>query len=211
MRIDLGDLRRHYASLPDGELLALNREDLTDAGQTVYDEEMARRGLIAGSEPEEEEFEGEETEAAEEDFEELPDDDTEAPAWLEDGAAACSFVAYPGSSAADRASQSRHVLRAAGIPCYLTVTQEQSDEQSRDVFHVMVPGAFALHATSILDRDLFNEEHESEWRGHFEALSDEDLQALDPKIFTAGLLDRVARMKRVYAEEMSARKLKARG
>jgi len=34
--------------------------------------------------------------------------------------------------------------------------------------------------------------------------------ALDPEIFCAGMLDRVTRMKKVYAMEMAKRKLKAR-
>jgi pimeloyl-ACP methyl ester carboxylesterase len=45
VKITAEDLRRHYASLPDAELLALNRDDLTDFARPCYDREMARRGL----------------------------------------------------------------------------------------------------------------------------------------------------------------------
>jgi hypothetical protein len=65
-----------------------------------------------------------------------------------------------------------------------------------------------LHASAVLDRDLFNATHEEEWQRHFEEISDDDLLALRPEIFTAGLLDRVARMKRVYAAEVAKRGLK---
>ena len=64
---------------------------------------------------------------------------------------------------------------------------------------------------ALVDRDLFNDEFEADWRAHLEALANEDLLSLDPRIFCAGFLDRVARMKRAYADEMAARKLKARG
>ena len=32
----------------------------------------------------------------------------------------------------------------------------------------MAPGRLALHATSVLDREMFNEEKEEAWRNHFE-------------------------------------------
>jgi hypothetical protein len=213
MRIDPRDLRRHYDSLPDGELLALNRDDLTPAAQAVYDEAMADRGLLDGpaTEAVEEPEEGEEVSGEFEEFEDFTEEDEgPEPEWMEDAATACAFVIHPGSSEAEKASHARSVLRAAGIPSRVSVTPEESEQsRPRDVVSVMVPGALALHATSILDRDMFNEEHDMEWRTHMEALSDDDIVRLDPRIFCAGLLDRVARMKRAYAEEIAARKLKA--
>jgi len=74
----------------------------------------------------------------------------------------------------------------------------------------MAPVALALHAASMLDRDFLNEEFETEWRAQLNMLPDEDLLALDPAIFCAGLLDRVSRMRKAYAEEMSKRELKPR-
>jgi hypothetical protein len=44
-------------------------------------------------------------------------------------------------------------------------------------------------------------------RTHFETLSDEDLSALDPTVFCAGLEDRVARLREAYAEEIARRGL----
>lgn len=212
MRIDARDVRRHYESLSDGEILALNRDELTDVAQSVYDEELVRRGLADAEPPETSEFADDEL-AAEAQDDSGTDDDGQ-PDWLEDAACACSFSVYPGSPAADRGAQARSTLRAAGIPCHITLTREEpadDNTEARQVINVMVPGALALHATSILDRDLFNDEFEADWRAHLEALANEDLLSLDPRIFCAGFLDRVARMKRAYADEMAARKLKARG
>jgi hypothetical protein len=41
-------------------------------------------------------------------------------------------------------------------------------------------------------------------------MPDNHLSALDPKIFCAGMLDRLERIKKAYAEEMARRKLKVR-
>ncbi len=70
----------------------------------------------------------------------------------------------------------------------------------------MVPGALNLHATSVLDRDLFNADQEENWRTHLEALSDEELAKLSPQVFCAGLLDRAARLKKAYEDEVTRRK-----
>jgi hypothetical protein len=62
----------------------------------------------------------------------------------------------------------------------------------------MVPAAFSLKASSVLDRHLFNPELEETWRTHFDELSDEELRRLNSDDLCAGLLDRAARLKRVY-------------
>jgi hypothetical protein len=69
----------------------------------------------------------------------------------------------------------------------------------------MVPGALSLKATSVLDRDLFNEELEETWRTHFDELSDQELRDLHADDLCAGLLDRAARLKRVYEEALVRR------
>jgi hypothetical protein len=65
-----------------------------------------------------------------------------------------------------------------------------------------------MHATSIADRDLLNDEYEAEWRTHLESLSDKELMTLDPDIFCAGMLDRVARITKSYKNEMERRNIK---
>jgi hypothetical protein len=42
---NLSDVRKHVALLSDEALLEVNREDLTEAAQGIYEEEVARRGL----------------------------------------------------------------------------------------------------------------------------------------------------------------------
>ena len=45
MRIDLEDLRRHYAELSDEELEEIEAADLTEAARAVFQAEFARRLL----------------------------------------------------------------------------------------------------------------------------------------------------------------------
>ena len=199
MQINLDDLREHYQSLTDDELIEIERSDLTEAAQRCYDEEVARRGLHNGEEP-----------APQPELEEEPEPlDTDAdPDWLQDAAIACSYTSVPGGTAATDADHARDVLQEAGIPCQISVTE--SDPNNVDgprfpEFRVMVPGALNLKATSVLDKEIFNEGLETEWRSHFEALTDAQLRALTPDVICAGLADRVARLKRAYNDELARR------
>ena len=101
-------------------------------------------------------------------------------------------------------------LQAAEIPCWITETEEEADAHTppRKTLSVMVPGALIMHATSIVDRDVFNDEYEFEWRTHLESLSDKEFSTLDPKLICAGMLDRVARITKSYTAEMKRRDLK---
>ena len=211
MQIDRRELDRHYASLNDEELLSLKRDDLTATAQPIYDLEIARRGLdqIHVSK-----MEGEETEASFGEHDKRIEDGNSDPDWHHDGVLACAFEDIEGHDAAERASKAQTTLKAAGIPSHLRVTREldaRGEPNNFDTLEVLVPVGLMLHAASILDRDCFNDYVESDWRDQLKILSDKDLLALDPEIFCAGMLDRVTRMKKVYAEEMAKRKLKARG
>jgi hypothetical protein len=207
MRIDSEDLRRHYALLPDEALTALERSELTDAAKAIYDEEVARRALAheAGTD-----VLGWSEEDAGED---LDSDVTSTPDWLDDAACACAFTMRSAKSDVPIATEARAVLKAAGIPFHVMLSEEeppQADPTPQYSLRVLVPGGLALHATSVLDRDIFNEEQEGEWRATLESLADDELLRLDPNIFCAGLLDRVARLKTAYKQEMERRKLKPR-
>ena len=46
MKVTAQDLQRHYAGLPDEQLLMLNRDDLTDLARPCYDAELKQRGLL---------------------------------------------------------------------------------------------------------------------------------------------------------------------
>ena len=204
MRIDPQDLRRHYASLSDGEFGALDRNDLVEVAQKIYDEERARRVAARAQNAADASEADEDVVEAEEEW-----DSETAPPWLPDAVSAYSFEMHRHHQDASDIAQVRAVLRAAGIPCYLVT--EQTEREDVDVCSLMVPGALSLHATSVLDRDIFNEQQEEIWRSQLEALSDTDLGALNPRIFCAGFLDRAARLQRAYEEEMGRRNLKAKG
>lgn len=208
MPIDLDHLRRHYASLSNQGLLAIDRSELVDAAQKCYDDEIARRKL-ARAESKDDAYDDQEPDSGA-DFETSLEDEDESPGWLEDAACATSFLGMPGSYAAEEAATARDALKAAGIPCSIVVRDVAPDASSPSTvpeYQIMVPGALSLHATAILDRDVFNPRIEEEWRTHFQELSDDQLRALHPEVFCAGLLDRVQRLENVYHDEMQRRGL----
>ncbi len=201
MQIDRRELGRHYASFSDEELLSLDRDELTETAQTIYDLEIKRRGLSEKPlDPDEPEVFAGST-------------DDPAPDWLQDSVLVCSFAASHGDAAVEKAARAQAVLQAAGIPSQIEVMRAESGDESSagKELNVMVPLALALHATSVLDRDLLNEEYEAEWRTHLKMLSEKDLSLLNPEIFCAGLQDRLTRIKKAYTEEIAARKTQAQG
>jgi len=200
LQIDLQRLRGHYAGLSDEELLALRRDDLTDAAQKCYDEELERRGL-----PEAEEGEMAPSGA---DYEETPFDAAVDPDWLQEAVCACSFESYAGGSAASDAENARAVLQEGGIPCQISTAEIAAaggDRPAQHAYRVMVPGPLNLKAASILDKEVFNPQLESDWRLHFESLTDGELGELNPDVICAGLFDRIVRLKRVYNDEITRR------
>jgi hypothetical protein len=189
MSIDPNQYRRHYDSLSDEALLEINPNDLNDEAQACHAEEIERRGLTSNT-------------AA-------PDADEESPEWLDEAACACTFAGYQGDNSAAEAETAREILVNAGIPCFITTREAETPAGSRTHYDysVMVPGALNLQATSLLDRAIFNVQLEDDWRIHFEALSDDQLNALSPEVICAGLRDRVTRLERVYQEELEKRRL----
>ncbi len=207
MQINLDDLRDHYRSLTDDELLEIRRDELTEAAQQCYDEELEDRGLAEAETP---------AGDAESEYVEHPSGEfTEEEAdWLADAACACSFVTQPGGTAAEDAGNAREALEDAGIPCQVSVVEiaaATSDQPPQHEYRVMVPGALNLKATSILDKEIFNPQLESDWRTHFQELTDEQLRALTPDVICAGLADRMARLKRAYSDELARRATRSSG
>ena len=199
MQINLDDLRDHYRSLTDDELFEIQRDELTEAAQRCYDEELAQRGL---AEPEMSE------DAEPELVGESPTVFTEQDAdWLADAACACSFVTQPGGTAAEDAGNARDALTEAGVPCQISVVEVAAsrDQPPQHEYRVMVPGALNLKATSILDKEVFNPQLEADWRTHFQELTDDQLRALTPDVICAGLADRITRLKRAYNDELARR------
>jgi hypothetical protein len=195
MEIDPQYLRLHYASLSDETLLATDRGELVDVAQKVLDEEFARRKLRRSAE----QAVGYEPALG------------ERPAWFEDAAEVFSRDSLPGQLPAAEVEEARVVLEAAGIPAYIDVQKIQDEESSGPVLthyiRVVVPGGLNLQAASVLDRDIFNAEFEGVWRTHLEALSDDDVRAMNPRAVFCGLYDRIERVARAYEEEMTRRGL----
>jgi hypothetical protein len=196
VQIDPESLRRHYSSLSDEELLALNRIDLIEMAQKCWDEEVERRGLD----------ELQELDAASDDekTEAVFDGDVDA-AWLHEAVCACSFV---GDSGGSLSSDAVKVLDDVGIPCEVTTVEISSSldrHRAEYEYRVMVPAPLNLKATSILDKEIFNPQLEADWRRHFQSLTDRELGELNPSVICAGLVDRIARLKRAYNDEVTRR------
>lgn len=208
MQVDPEYLRQHYASLSDEALLEIDRAELVEIAQGCLDYEIRQRGLDSG---------GEALLVADEKLEtdNEPSGDGDIPGWLEEGAEVYSAVVRRGAiDAPDAMVDARDVLEAAGIPCHLDMCEEQPPaDRSPEPTHrwrLTVPGQFAFRATSVLDRDIFNADFEAAWRTHLEALSDQEVRAMNPQLVFCGLFDRMERVTRAYREELSRRGLKSK-
>jgi hypothetical protein len=208
MQVDRGELGEHFASLSDEELLDLKRDDLTEEAQGIYDLEISSRRLKKASATKRM-IENTEASFYKRDY--GGDNETVDPDWHHDGTVVCAIVDTPGSHSEESVSKAQTSLQAVGIPSHLRARRELDASGIRDPYdtmEVLVPVRCAMHAASILDRDVFNDEFETYWRDHLSMLSNEDLLMLDPDIFCAGLIDKLSRMKRVYAQELTKRELK---
>jgi hypothetical protein len=177
-------------------LLEIDPASLTDAARACYESEFAKRDLSPDDVP------LPAGPGLEADFDVEPD-------WIEYAACPCSFTAVPGSNHAHDAEHAREVLRAAGIPCHLSVASPDPRPEPVhhfDEYRALVPASLNLKAISVLDKEIFNADLEADWRAHFTELSDEELRALNPEIICAGLLDRVERLRRAYTDEIARRR-----
>ena len=194
MQLDTEFLRQHYAAMPDEELREINRQDLVEAARQIYDDEIAGRKAAAPAPvrrpaaPKEEKVEVD---------------------WLDDAAEAYSSYARPGTTDPSEGSvDARDALEAAGIPCHLELVEEPEQEDRMQFrWRVLVPGKLIHRATSVIDRDIFNVEFETQWKAHLELLSDEELKVMDPQYAFCGLYDRLERINRAYDEELQRRGL----
>jgi hypothetical protein len=221
MQFDPEDLRQYYASLSDEALLAVDRADLVEMAQTIFDLEVGRRKLV----PPPDTRHGQPTiprqpdplDAEAEDDEAEVDGEThgagEKPGWLDEAAEVRSYAVRSAMvQAPDAAVDAQDALEAAGIPCYLDLC-EIPPEKSLSPFgthrwRLMAPGKLYMRATSVVERENDNPEFEAAWETYLEALSDAELRAMNPQVAFCGLFDRIARVHRVYDEELARRKLK---
>jgi len=201
MQVDPGYLQRHYASLSDEALLDINPDDLVDTARACFEAEFRERQLNRQVE----------LYADEGPLVEIAEGDDE-PGWLEDGVEIYSGVIRAGAAAAPDADHFRTTLEAAGIPCHLEIHEEEPAEpvasEATHRWRLVVPGKLNLQATGILQRDVFNEEMEAGWRAHLEALTDEEISAVNPHTEFCGLFDQIDRVTRAFKEELSRRGLR---
>jgi len=199
MPIDVEHLRQHYASLSDEEFDKLDRNDLTAVAQKCYDNELARRSLRRSNE---------EISETARDRKTPPDEPVEFPD--EEPFVACAFREDGGLDSAQSASEASAALQASGIPARIELREVEEEIPSRpqwNEYQVVVPNGLSLEAASILDRDFFNIRIESDWKTHLESLSDEQLLRLNADTICEGFLDRAARLKKAYNQEVRRRKL----
>jgi hypothetical protein len=201
--IDPEDLRKHYASLSDDEILQLGRDDLTPMAQKIFDAEVRRRGL---------DIEEAADNDADTDTQSLPffrsAEEAEDDEGFSDKTFAVTTFSGTGSGPAE-AADARDALLAAGIPC--EVVEHEIDPSEEPLpspykeYRVMVPDALSLQAASVLDTAIFNGRLEADWKTQLESLSDEELSALNVDSLCAGLLDRVDRLRKLYKNEIARR------
>jgi hypothetical protein len=201
MPVDLEYLRHHYASLSDEALRDINRAELVKEAQKIYDDELGLRKPIAPRV----------VERAETPSLPKPHFAGGKPDWLDDAAEVFSHGNFAGSYPAHDVWGARAALEAAGIPCYLELIEDPAESSSpaRKRWRAMVPGTFGLHAASVIERDMFNDEFEAVWKSHLATLTDEELKAVTPEAAFSGLFDRVERVKRAYAEEFARRGMRS--
>jgi hypothetical protein len=208
MQPDPEYLRQHYASLSDEALLELDRADLVEMAQPLYDREMAQRGLAsAAEEPQDDGAADSPSTDFEISYERASSEDR--PDWLEDASVAISYNVYPGSTGPPPASDAFEALRTAGIPCCLDLIEtppESAPVEPKGQWRVMVPAKFSFRASNILNKQIFNADFEESWKAHLEELSDDDLAEMSPREALCGLFDQIERATRVYNEELARRR-----
>ena len=198
MRIDPQEFAQHYASMSDEQLLDINPAELSEIARPIYQAEIDKRGLAQQEDQVVEEvtdliYEGEDPE--------------HAPDWLDNAAVACAFPTRS-PDADEPASNAHGALEAAGIPCHVVLIKEDPQRpgaQPHYEFRVLVPGALLWHATSVLDRDLFNQDQDEEFRAFLAGLDEEEFQMIDPNLICAGLQNRIDRLRQAYADERAQR------
>jgi hypothetical protein len=213
MRADPEHLRRHYSTLSDEALLAIDRAELIEMAQRYYDAELEKRSLA----PSIEAHYSKSSSAAETDVDLPPDldfepgapDDEHQPEWVAEAAEAYSVVEDHSGRAEQRLADARQVLGAAHIPCCVELV-ELSEEEKRPVlathrYRLLVPASLSWRAMSTLERDLANPDFEQAWRAQLQACSDRDLPSMRPQIVFCHLFDQVERMTRAFEEEVARR------
>ncbi len=154
MRVDPEEFRRRFEDLSDDALLEINRDELVDVAQELYDAELERRGLL-------EEAESEESEPAEG----TPDDPKD------------EMVLAGEFGSMQEVQFARALLKSAEIPSYLQ-TDFSGILSATDVdTKLYVPASYLEAAKEILDTPLTDEELEAQAEAAGEELEAEEAPA----------------------------------
>lgn len=141
MEISSDDFRRHFEVLSDEALLATNRDDLVEAAQSVYDEELAHRGLIADGASDAPEAEGE------------PVADADVALADAEGAVNENLVSVGSFTVMEEARMARGLLQVAGIPSGLA-----NEKTALGALHLMVPASLEEAALQVLAGEISEED-----------------------------------------------------
>jgi hypothetical protein len=197
--LDVNELRRQYEAMSDEALLELDRDELVEAAQQCYDEELNLRKVrpeLRKRKP---------SAAVTSQSIEIEWAGQEEPEWLGEAFTVLSVsTRYRNDDTTQRLRDAVDVLVNAGIPCYV---RGQDREGTVVEYELMVPAKQHLQALSVLDRDMLNAEMEADWRGHFETMTDDELMELDEDMLVAGMRDRIDRLVRAYEDELLKRGL----
>ena len=215
MQIDPDDLRDHYQSLTDDELVTMDRSELTPMAQKIYDEVLAERGLLPAEPVVRSNKPPQLSIVPRPEYVDLPDgilDQEEEPEWLADAVEVHSAVVQPGGREQESLADARRILDAAGIPSYAELVEIPSEEMTFAGTHrwrLLVPGQHDFRAMSTLEQERSNPEFEAVWRARLEACSDKELSAMNPRTVFSSLFDRIERITRAYEEEVARRRFTA--
>ena len=135
--MDIQDVRKHVAALPDEALLEVEREDLTEAARAVYDEEVSRRGLSWPA-----------AEVAE-------DDDAEKLAAQGGG-----LVSVAKFDSVEEGRLARDLLRNEGIPAWFAaeLALRKTDKDPLAGLELLTQAAFLEQAQLLLSSEVSEED-----------------------------------------------------
>ena len=156
MQIDPEEFRRRFDELSDDALLEINRDELVDVAQELYDAELERRGLL--------------------ETEEAGDDDA---AEEEPGGDSAEGKDDPMVLAAECGSMqevqfARALLQSAGIPSYVQTDFSGVLAATEEDTRLYVPASHLESAQEILATKLTDEELEAQAAAAAEEFGEEE-------------------------------------
>lgn len=158
MEASMEGVKRHVASLSDEALLAVDREDLTEAARTIYEAELSSRGLA---------WPVEENEAV----------DAEVAEAEAKGGGLVSLGKY---DSIEEARFARDLLRNENIPAWFAgeLALRKGDKDPLAALELLTPADFLEQAQLLLSSEVSDEELARQAEaagGEFEELDPEEL------------------------------------